>query len=106
MSRDLEGPITASEFSEPQDAGGTFLRHQRWPSRQENLVAAERRFFGGLRDPLPQLSSLPLDRFHNDDGVNAELGEQQRQHPLTGLNAGIRDPAAFAGSDLDQAEPL
>ena len=39
-------------------------------------------------------------------GVNAELGEQQGHQPFTGLNAGIRNPAAFAGRDLHETDPL
>ena len=110
MSGALEGPIPSSKFSKPQDGrrvfGGPGVRHQRWPGRQENLVATERFIVGGLADPLPQLLSFLLDRFHDDDGVDAELGEHQGHHPLAALNAGIRDPAAFAGRDFDEADPL
>jgi hypothetical protein len=93
-----------------QDAGGVFggpgARHQLRLSRKENFIAAERFIVGGLADPIPQLPSFQLDRFYNDDGVDAELGEQQGEQPFSGLNAAIRDPAAFAGRDLDETDPL
>ena len=86
--------------------GGPGVRHQRWLGCKENLIAAERFIVGGVPDPLPQLSSFPLDRFHDDDGVNAQLGKIQGHHPLSGLNGGIRDPAAFARRDLNETDPL
>ena len=86
--------------------GGPGARHQLRLSGKENFVAAERFIIVGLGDPLSQLPSFPLNRFHNDDGVNAELGEQQGHHPLAGLNASIRDPPAFSGSNFDEPDPL
>jgi hypothetical protein len=110
MSWHLESPIMSPEFRELYNGGGVFggpgARHELRLSRKENFIAAERFFVGGLADPLPQLPSFPLDRFHNDDGVNAELGEQQGEQPFSGLNATIRYPAAFAGRDLDETDPL